>query len=63
VDHGGDLTSVYAHLSGIDTVENAKVKTGDKIGRVGSTGVATGPHLHFEVRVNGNTKNPMQYLQ
>jgi murein DD-endopeptidase MepM/ murein hydrolase activator NlpD len=63
IDHGGDLTSVYAHLSGIDTAENAKVKTGDKIGRVGSTGVATGSHLHFEVRVNGNTQNPMKYLQ
>jgi murein DD-endopeptidase MepM/ murein hydrolase activator NlpD len=63
IDHGGDLTSVYAHLSGIDTVVNAKVKTGDKIGRVGSTGVATGSHLHFEVRVNGNTQDPMKYLQ
>jgi murein DD-endopeptidase MepM/ murein hydrolase activator NlpD len=63
VDHGSDLTTVYAHLSGIDTVENAKVKTGDKIGRVGSTGVATGNHLHFEVRVNGNTADPMKYLQ
>ncbi|MDR1916788.1 MAG: peptidoglycan DD-metalloendopeptidase family protein [Synergistaceae bacterium] len=63
LDHGGDLTTVYAHLSGIDTVENAKIKTGDKIGRVGSTGVATGNHLHFEVRVNGNTTNPMKYLQ
>ncbi|MDR1966938.1 MAG: peptidoglycan DD-metalloendopeptidase family protein [Synergistaceae bacterium] len=63
LDHGGDLTTVYAHLSGIDTVENAKVKTGDKVGRVGSTGVATGNHLHFEVRVNGNTTDPMKYLQ
>jgi murein DD-endopeptidase MepM/ murein hydrolase activator NlpD len=62
VDHGGNLTTVYAHLSGIDTTENAKVKTGDKIGRVGSTGVATGNHLHFEVRVNGNTTDPMAYL-
>jgi murein DD-endopeptidase MepM/ murein hydrolase activator NlpD len=63
LDHGGDLTTVYAHLSGIDTVENAKVKTGDKIGRVGATGVATGNHLHFEVRVSGNTTDPMKYLQ
>jgi murein DD-endopeptidase MepM/ murein hydrolase activator NlpD len=63
IDHGGDLTTVYAHLSGIDTAENAKVKTGDKIGRVGATGVATGSHLHFEVRVNGNTQDPMKYLQ
>ena len=63
IDHGGDLTTVYAHLSGIDTTENAKVKAGDKIGRVGSTGVATGNHLHFEVRVDGNTTDPMKYLQ
>jgi murein DD-endopeptidase MepM/ murein hydrolase activator NlpD len=63
LDHGGDLTTVYAHLSGIDTVENKKVKMGDKIGRVGSTGTATGNHLHFEVRVNGNTTDPMKYLQ
>jgi murein DD-endopeptidase MepM/ murein hydrolase activator NlpD len=63
LDHGGDLITVYAHLSGIDTSENKKVKTGDKIGRVGSTGIATGPHLHFEVRVNGNTVDPMKYLQ
>jgi murein DD-endopeptidase MepM/ murein hydrolase activator NlpD len=63
VDHGGNLTTVYAHLSGIDTMENAKVKAGDKIGRVGSTGVATGNHLHFEVRVDGNTTDPMKYLQ
>jgi murein DD-endopeptidase MepM/ murein hydrolase activator NlpD len=62
IDHGGNLTTVYAHLSGIDTTENAKVKTGDKVGRVGSTGVATGNHLHFEVRVNGNTTDPMTYL-
>lgn len=63
IDHGSNLTTVYAHLSGIDTTENAKVKTGDKIGRVGQTGVATGDHLHFEVRVNGNTTDPMKYLQ
>ncbi|MDR3321920.1 MAG: M23 family metallopeptidase, partial [Synergistaceae bacterium] len=62
IDHGGNLTTVYAHLSGIDTTENAKIKTGDKIGRVGSTGVATGNHLHFEVRVNGNTTDPLTYL-
>lgn len=63
IDHGGNLTTVYAHLSGVDTTENAKVNAGDKIGRVGATGVATGNHLHFEVRVNGNTTDPMKYLQ
>jgi septal ring factor EnvC (AmiA/AmiB activator) len=63
LDHGGDLTTVYAHLSGIDTVENKKIKTGDKIGHVGATGTATGNNLHFEVRVKGNTTDPMKYLQ
>jgi len=62
LDHGGNLTTVYAHLSGIDTNEGNKVAAGDLIGRVGSTGVTTGNHLHFEVRVNGNTADPMKYL-
>lgn len=62
IDHGGSLTTVYAHLSKISVGESAKVKRGDIIGRVGATGVATGPHLHFEVRVNGGTANPMKYL-
>jgi murein DD-endopeptidase MepM/ murein hydrolase activator NlpD len=63
LDHGGDLTTVYAHLSGIDVVENRRVRAGDMLGRVGSTGITTGPHLHFEVRVNGNTVDPMRYLR
>lgn len=63
IDHGANMTTVYAHLSGMDVAENAKVKTGDKIGRIGSTGVATGNHVHFEVRVGGNTVDPMKYLQ
>lgn len=63
IDHGGNLTTVYAHLSSINTNEGAKVAAGDLIGKVGSTGVTTGNHLHFEVRVNGNTADPMKYLQ
>ena len=63
LDHGGNLTTVYAHLSAISTQEGTKANMGDVIGRVGSTGVATGNHLHFEVRVNGNTVNPMSYLK
>ena len=63
IDHGGDLTTVYAHLSKIETTEDAKVSRQTVIGRVGSTGVATGNHLHFEVRVNGNAVNPMKYLR
>ena len=63
IDHGANLTTVYAHLSSIECEENAKVTRGSLIGRVGSTGVTTGNHLHFEVRVNGNAVNPMRYLQ
>lgn len=63
IDHGGNLTTVYAHLSKIETTEDAKVTRQTVIGRVGATGVATGNHLHFEVRVNGNAVNPMKYLR
>lgn len=63
IDHGGNLTTVYAHLSKIETTEDAKVTRSTVIGRVGSTGVATGNHLHFEVRVDGDAVNPMRYLQ
>lgn len=63
IDHGANLTTVYAHLSKIETTEDAKVSRDTVIGRVGSTGVTTGNHLHFEVRVNGNAVNPMSYLQ
>lgn len=62
VDHGGDLTTVYAHLSRISVAEGDRVKVGQTVGLVGDTGVATGPHLHFEVRVNGEAKDPMRYL-
>lgn len=63
VDHGANLTTVYAHMSKIESTEGAQVKRGQMIGRVGSTGVSTGNHLHFEVRVNGEAVNPMRYLK
>ena len=63
IDHGGNLTTVYAHLSKIECTEDQKVSRGTTIGRVGSTGIATGNHLHFEVRVNGDAVNPMRYLK
>lgn len=62
LDHGGNLSTVYAHLSRMHVDEGARVTKGQVIGRVGSTGVATGSHLHFEVRVNGEAKDPTRYL-
>ena len=62
IDHGNGYSTVYAHMSKISTDEGRAVKTGTVIGLVGQTGVATGPHLHFEVRVNGKAQNPMKYL-
>lgn len=62
LDHGRDLTTVYAHLSRISVEEGKIVRDGEIIGNVGSTGVTSGPHLHFEVRVNGNAKDPLGYL-
>jgi len=62
VDHGGGFTTVYAHQSRIGTRNGASVDRGQVIGYVGSTGRSTGPHLHFETRVNGSARNPRNYL-
>lgn len=63
IDHGGGLTTRYGHLSHID-VELGKVVTrGEFLGKVGSTGRSTGPHLHYEVRINDEPVNPLQYLR
>ncbi|MET0518754.1 MAG: peptidoglycan DD-metalloendopeptidase family protein [Burkholderiaceae bacterium] len=56
--HGGDRTTVYAHLSRIDVKKGDRIEQGQKIGAVGSTGWATGPHLHFEFRVGGHQQDP-----
>jgi murein DD-endopeptidase MepM/ murein hydrolase activator NlpD len=53
IDHGGGLFSGYAHLSGFNAVEGQEVAGGDTIGMVGSTGLSTGPHLHWEMSVHG----------
>jgi murein DD-endopeptidase MepM/ murein hydrolase activator NlpD len=63
IDHGGGLTTVYAHQSRIAVSRNGKVAKGDTIGYVGCTGYCTGPHLHFETRVNGTPVDPMRYLR
>jgi len=62
LDHGSDMTTVYAHLDQSLVSEGDRVKAGNVIGKVGSTGVATGAHLHFEVRIDGEARNPMKYL-
>ena len=58
IDHGGLTSSVYGHLSQIFVAEGQEVVRGQAIGAVGCTGRCTGPHLHFEVRVNGNAVDP-----
>ena len=58
VRHSGDRTTVYAHLSRIDVKKGQKIEQGQKIGAVGATGWATGPHLHFEFRVKGQHQDP-----
>ncbi len=63
IDHGGDLTTVYAHLSGTSVREGSNVKTGTVIGRAGNTGTDAEYGLHFEVRKNGSAVNPMNYLR
>ncbi|HKZ77387.1 MAG TPA: M23 family metallopeptidase [Pyrinomonadaceae bacterium] len=62
IDHGGGLTTRYGHLSHIDVAQGQVVLRAQLIGRIGSTGRSTGPHLHYEVRINDEPVNPVQYL-
>lgn len=64
IDHGDDVWTLYGHIrnGGIKVEKGQQVKRGEKIAEVGSTGNSTGPHLHFEVRINGNPVDPMPYL-
>jgi murein DD-endopeptidase MepM/ murein hydrolase activator NlpD len=62
VDHGLGVTSLYAHMSRIGVSNGTPVGRGDILGYVGQTGTATGPHLHFEIRLSGSTTDPRPYL-
>lgn len=62
IDHGDGISSLYAHMSGYEARLGDFVARGDVIGYIGSTGTSTSPHLHFEIRVNGNPVDPLPYL-
>ena len=63
VNHGGGRVTLYAHMSAFAVSYGQKVSQGQVLGYVGSTGLSTGPHLHYEVRVNGATTDPKQYYK
>ncbi|HEX5994197.1 MAG TPA: M23 family metallopeptidase [Jiangellales bacterium] len=62
VDHGGGTETRYAHLSGASVSSGQQVSAGQKVGNIGATGYATGPHLHFEVLIGGDFVNPLGWL-
>lgn len=63
IDHGNGITTRYAHLSSVEVREGDHLPVGTRIGKSGSTGRSTGPHLHYEVRRDGNAVDPMRFLK
>ena len=62
IDHGGGVATLYGHNSKLLVSAGQSVSRGQVIAKIGSTGVSTGPHLHFEVLINGSTTNPAPYI-
>jgi murein DD-endopeptidase MepM/ murein hydrolase activator NlpD len=62
IDHGFGIRTRYAHLEAMDVAVGDRVDRGDKIGAIGNSGRSTGPHLHYEVEVNGVSENPMNFI-
>ena len=62
IDHGNGIVTRYAHCSRIDVKNGQRVTRGQTIAAVGSTGLATGPHLHYEIHINGKVVNPLTYV-
>lgn len=63
IDHGNGVVTLYAHGSELLVTTNQAVKQGEPVLKVGSTGYSTGPHAHFEIRINGNFTNPEDYFE
>ena len=63
IDHGNGMSTRYGHLSAIDVRVGQSIRTGQIIGRIGSTGRSTGPHLHYETRVRGGAVDPQKFLR
>jgi Peptidase family M23 len=63
IDHGNGVATRYGHLSSIDTEVGHSIKTGQIIGKVGTTGRSTGPHLHYETRIDGDAVDPLRFLR
>ena len=61
--HAGGMTSHYGHCSSFNVKPGQHIKAGEIIAKVGHTGLVTGPHLHFEVRIDGKAQNPERYIQ
>jgi murein DD-endopeptidase MepM/ murein hydrolase activator NlpD len=63
IDHGGGFTTRYAHLKSIEVAVGEEVAAGTIVGEVGSSGRSTGPHLHYEIRKDGDALDPLAFLK